>query len=71
MEALQYVHLKCDKHRTLYSIVDDKVVDGEKKLVLLTVNKTGYGHYIEAYPDEVEPVDRPLYDMGVTAGPAD
>lgn len=69
-DYLQYVHLKADKTR-VYRICDDKVVDGVKKLVLLTVDPSGYAGYVEAYPDEVTPVDREPYDMGVTAGPAD
>lgn len=69
-DKLQYVHLKNDKTH-VYRICDDKVVDGVKKLVLLTVDPQGYGRYVEAYPDEVQPVDRDPYTILGSVSPAD
>jgi hypothetical protein len=57
-DKLEYVRLRGTVNGAIYRICDDKIVDGVKKLVLLTVDGSGIGGYIEVSPDEIEPLER-------------
>lgn len=70
-EKLQYVRMKNGDTRRIYRVVDDKSINDRHSLVLLIVDGENVGHYVEAYPEEVEPISPHPYDMGVTEGPAD
>ena len=55
MEEPIYVRMRNGDKKRIYRVVDDKTIDDVQRLVLMIVEGDNIGHYIEAYPEEVQP----------------